>query len=82
MNFEYLEETIVDQIQILAEELGGKMTKSTRCDSTGKLSKIISIEYDITKKKIPASILEKIGQPTRKEYQGEILVECDLEKYQ
>ena len=40
------------------------------------------IPYDITKKKIPASILEKIGQPTRKEYQGEILVECDLEKYQ
>ena len=48
MNFEYLEETIVDQIQILAEELGGKMTKSTRCDSTGKRSKIISIEYDVT----------------------------------
>jgi len=40
------------------------------------------IPYDITKKKIPASILEKIGQPIRKEYQGEILVECDLEKYQ
>jgi len=39
------------------------------------------IPYDITKKKIPASILEKIGQPTIKEYQGEILVECDLEKY-
>ena len=40
------------------------------------------IPYDITKKKIPANILQKIGQPTRKEYQGEILVECDLEKYQ
>ena len=40
------------------------------------------IPYDITKKKIPVSILEKIGQPIRKEYQGEILVECDLEKYQ
>ena len=40
------------------------------------------IPYDITKKKIPASILEKIGQPIRKEYQVEILVECDLEKYQ
>ena len=48
MNFEYLEETIIDLIEILAEELGGKMTKSTRCYSTGKRSKIISIEYDIT----------------------------------
>ena len=40
------------------------------------------IPYDITKKKIPASILEKIGQPTRKEHKGEILVHYDLEKYQ
>ena len=48
MNFEYLEETIIDQIQILAEELGGKMTKSTRHDYTGRRSKIISIEYDVT----------------------------------
>ena len=48
MNFEYLEETIIDQIEILAEELGGKMTKSTRCDGTGKRRKIISIEYDVT----------------------------------
>ena len=48
MNFEYLEETIVDQIQILAEELCGKMSKSTRHDYTGKHSKIITIEYDIT----------------------------------
>ena len=48
MNFEYLEETIVDQIQILTEELGGKMSKSTRHDYTGRRSKIITIEYDIT----------------------------------
>ena len=48
MNFEYLEETIVDQIQILAEELGGKMSNSTRHDYTGKHRKIITIEYDIT----------------------------------
>ena len=34
MNFEYLEETIIDQIQILAEELDGKMSKSTRHDYT------------------------------------------------
>ena len=49
MNFEYLEETIVDQIQILAEELGGKMSKSTLYNDTGRSSKIITIEYDVKK---------------------------------
>jgi len=29
------------------------------------------IPYDITKKKIPAEILEKIGQPKKVEHQGE-----------
>ena len=48
MNFEYLEETIIDQIEILTEELGGKMSKSARHYYTGKHSKIITIEYDIT----------------------------------
>ncbi len=40
------------------------------------------IPYDITKKKIPAVILEKIGQPKRVQHEGEILVDCDLEQYQ
>tara|TARA_Y200000002_G_scaffold58307_1_gene43563 strand:- start:43 stop:240 length:198 start_codon:yes stop_codon:yes gene_type:complete len=40
------------------------------------------IPYDITKKKIPAEILEKIGQPQRKEYEGETLVHVDLEQYE
>ena len=48
MNFEYLEETIIDQIEILTEELGGKMSNSPRHDYTGRSSKIITIEYDIT----------------------------------
>ena len=39
------------------------------------------IPYDITKKKIAAEILDKIGQPKKEEYKGEILVECNLEKY-
>ena len=42
-----LEEQIIQQIEVLVEELGGKMNKLTRSDSTGKSSKIISIEYDI-----------------------------------
>ena len=40
------------------------------------------IPYDITKKKIPVEILEKIGQPQRKEYEGETLVKIDLGMYQ
>ena len=48
MDFDYIEGSIIDQIEILAEELGGKMSKSTRRDSTGRSSKIITIEYDIT----------------------------------
>ena len=46
-HFDYLEGTIIDQIEILTEELGGKMSKSTRHDYTGRSSKIITIEYDI-----------------------------------
>jgi len=40
------------------------------------------IPYDITLKKIPAEILEKIGQPQRVERQGEIILDYDLEQYQ
>ena len=47
MSEEELEEQIIQQIEVLVEELGGKMNKLPRSDSTGKSSKIISIEYDI-----------------------------------
>ena len=40
------------------------------------------IPYDITKKKIPAEILDKIGQPQREEHEGEILVKMDLSVYE
>ena len=40
------------------------------------------IPYDITKKKIPGDILQKIGQPERVQYEGEIMVECDLSQYE
>ena len=39
------------------------------------------IPYDITKKKIPADILAKIGQPTRKKEEGFPRVKYDLTKY-
>ena len=47
MNFQYLEETIIDQIEILVEELDGTLKKSLRCDSTGRQSRIITIEYNV-----------------------------------
>ena len=39
------------------------------------------IPYDITKKKIPADILAKIGQPTRKKEKGIPIVKYDLSQY-
>ena len=48
MSEEELQEQIIQQIEVLSEELGGKMSKSTRHDYTGRSSKIITIEYDIT----------------------------------
>ena len=36
------------------------------------------IPYDITKKRIPVSILDKIGHLKKVKYEGEILVKCDL----
>ena len=40
------------------------------------------IPYDITKKKIPVSILDKIGRPKEEKHDGEILVDCDLSVYE
>ena len=42
-----LEEELLYELEGIAKQLGGKMEKSTRCDSTGRSSKIISIEYNI-----------------------------------
>ena len=39
------------------------------------------IPYDISKKKIPASILEKIGQPTKVKHEGIGNVKYDLTPY-
>ena len=39
------------------------------------------IPYDITKKKIPAEILEKIGQPTLIKEEGLPIVKYDLTPY-
>ena len=39
------------------------------------------IPYDITKKKIPADILVKIGQPIRNKEEGIVKVKYDLTPY-
>jgi len=39
------------------------------------------IPYDITKKKIPADILAKIGEPTRIREEGIPIVKYDLTQY-
>ena len=40
------------------------------------------IPYDITKKKIPVSILDKIGQPKHEEPEGETRITMDLSQYE
>ena len=40
------------------------------------------IPYDITKKKILVSILNKIGHSKKVKHEGEILVKCDLSIYE
>ena len=47
MSDEELEEQIIQQIEVLVEELGGTVTHSTRCNSVGRGSKVLEIEYNI-----------------------------------
>ena len=42
-----LEEQIVEQIKVLTEELGGTLKQLTRANSTGRMCKVIEIEYNI-----------------------------------
>ena len=46
MSDEELQEQIIQQIEVLVEELGGTLKKLTRADSTGRMSKVIEIEYN------------------------------------
>ena len=47
MSEEELEEQIIQQIEVLVDELGGTMNQLTRCNSIGRQSKVIEIEYNI-----------------------------------
>ena len=50
MSEEELQEQIIQQIEVLVEELGGSMCHSTRCNSMGRQSKVIEIEYNVEDK--------------------------------
>ena len=47
MSEEELQEQIIQQIEVLVEELGGTISYLTKCDYTGRSSKVLQIEYDI-----------------------------------
>ena len=47
MSEEELEEQIIQQIEVLVEELGGTVNNLTRCNSVGRRSKVLEIEYNI-----------------------------------
>ena len=47
MSEEELEEQIIQQIEVLVEELGGTMSHLERCNSMGRRSKVLEIEYNI-----------------------------------
>ena len=47
MSEEELEEQIIQQIEVLVDELGGTMSHLERCNSGGRRSKVLEIEYNI-----------------------------------
>ena len=47
MSEEELEEQIIQQIEVLVDELGGTMSHLKRCNSMGRRSKVLEIEYNI-----------------------------------
>ena len=47
MSEEELEEQIIQQIEVLVDELGGTMSHLEMCNSMGRRSKILEIEYNI-----------------------------------
>ena len=47
MSEEELEEQIIQQIEVLVDELGGTMSHLERCNSMGRRSKVLEIDYNI-----------------------------------
>ena len=45
--YEDLEKQVIKDIEYAATRLGGTIQKISKCDSMGRSSKVIQIEYDI-----------------------------------
>ena len=45
--YEDLEKKVIKDIEYAATRLGGTIQKISKCDSMGRSSKVIQIEYDI-----------------------------------
>ncbi len=45
---EALEDELLNELEGITKQLGGSMTRLTRANSTGRISKVIEIEYNIT----------------------------------
>jgi|TARA_B000000565_G_scaffold202874_1_gene156442 hypothetical protein len=43
-----LEQELLTELEGITKQLGGNMTKLTKVDSTGRMSTVIQIEYNIT----------------------------------
>ena len=50
MSEEELQEQIIQQIEVLVEELDGTMCQFKMCNSMGRQSKVIKIEYGVETK--------------------------------
>ena len=42
---------LINELEIITEKLGGKMKQMLRCDSSGRQSRIIEIEYNVKETK-------------------------------
>ena len=42
-----LEKELLDELEGIAKQLGGTMCQLTRCNSVGRQSKVIEIEYNV-----------------------------------
>ena len=45
--FEDLEKQVISELEESTKKLGGTMNKMLRCNSIGRQSKIVEIEYDV-----------------------------------
>jgi len=46
---EALEDELLNELEGITKQLGGNMIRLTRANSTGRMSKVIEIEYNIIK---------------------------------